>query len=302
MRRIGSKTRLPAAQPRPAEAEMRAPRKPALRRRPAPPRWRRQVWRTAGFACLLLVVGGSGFYTWHARLPTMAWGHVRDGFVAGTADLGMTLREIKVDGREHTPKDELLASLGVHLDQPMMTIDPQALKAQLESLGWVRSATVERRLPGTLYVRLVEAEPVALWQHDGAFRLIDRSGQTIDKADAAMFANLPVLVGDGAPAHCADLLAMLAREPDLAARVRGAVWVSERRWNLRFDNGVDAKLPADSPEAAWSLLAKLEREQHLLARDITVIDLRLPDRLVVKVGPAVDVLHPDQAKQPGSST
>src|SRR5262249_43803389 len=67
-------------------------------------------------------------------------------------------------------------------------------------------------------------------------------------------------------------------------------------------NGVDAKLPADSPDAAWSLLAKLEREQHLLARDITVIDLRLPDRLVVKVGPAVDVLHPDQAKQPGSST
>ncbi len=302
MRRLGSKTRLPAAQPRPPEGDMRSVRRPAPRRRPAPPRWRRQFWRAAGLACLLLAAGGGGYFSWHARLPDVAWAHLRDGFVAGTADLGLTLREIKVDGRQHTPRDELLASLGVHLDQPMMSIDPQALKARLETLGWVRSAAVERRLPGTLYIRLVEASPVALWQHDGAFRLIDRSGQIIDKADAAMFANLPVLVGDGAPAHCADLLAMLSREPDLAQRVRGAVWVSERRWNLRFDNGVDAKLPADSPEAAWSLLARLEREQHLLARDITVIDLRLPDRLVVKLGPTVDILHPDPAKQPGSST
>jgi cell division protein FtsQ len=273
-----------------------------VRRRPAPPRWRQQVWRIAGVASLLLLCGGGGLYAWHAKLPAAIWGSVHDSFVASTADLGLRLHVIMVDGRQHTPTDELLASLGVHLDQPMMSIDPQALKSQLESLGWVRSALVERRLPDKLYVRLVEAEPVALWQHDGAFQLIDRAGQTIDKADAAAFRQLPVLVGEGAPVHCADLLAMLAREPDLARRVRGAVWVSERRWNLRFDNGVDAKLPADSPEAAWSLLAKLEREQHLLARDITVIDMRIPDRLVVRVGPAVDVLHTDQTHQPGSNT
>jgi len=302
MRRLSSKTRLPAAQPRPEAAE-RAVRKAVPRRRPAPPRWRQQVWRIGGFASVLLIVGGAGFWTWHAGLPSLVWNRLHAGFVGQTADLGLRLQEIKVDGRHFTPKDELLASLGVHLDQPMMSIDPRALKARLETLGWVRSALVERRLPGTLYVRLDEAEPVALWQHDGAFHLIDRSGQTIDKADAAAFAQLPVLVGDGAPAHCADLLAMLAREPDLAARVRGAVWVSERRWNLRFDNGVDAKLPADSPETAWSLLAKLEREQHLLGKNVTVIDLRMPDRLLVRLGPAVDLQHNDQAhQQPGSNT
>ena len=53
---------------------------------------------------------------------------------------------------------------------------------------------------------------------------------------------------------------------------------------------------------AWSLLAKLEREQHLLVKDLTVIDLRLPDRLVVRLGPAVDLQHNDQAHQPGSNT
>ena len=89
---------------------------------------------------------------------------------------------------------------------------------------------------------------------------------------------------------------MLAVEPDLAPRVRAAVWVGDRRWNLRFDNGVDVKLPADSPQAAWSLLARLEREQRLLARDITIIDMRLPDRLVVRLGPAAEL------RQPGNET
>jgi cell division protein FtsQ len=318
MRRMSANTRLPAAQPRPEpiepsldrhevrpelpKAKPRAARKPVPRRRPAPPRWRRQAWRVGAFGSLLLALVIGGGWVWHARLPATAWNDLHATIVYTSANAGLRLGKVVVDGRLHTPREELVASLGVQLGQPMLEIDPQALKAKLEALGWVRSALVERRLPDQLYIRLSEAEPVALWQHDGAFRLIDRAGQVIDKAEASAFSQLPVLVGDGAPAHAADLLAMLAREPDLAARVHGAVWVGERRWNLRFDNGVDVKLPADSPQTAWSQLAKLEREQHLLARDVTVIDMRLPDRLTVRLGSGAEVQQGNQTHQPGSST
>jgi cell division protein FtsQ len=302
MRRLNMKTRLPAAQPRLPEANPRGGRKPAPRRRPASPRWRAQAWRIGGLAALVttLVIGGG--WVWHARLPLLAWNGVHDVLVSGSANAGLRLRVVVVEGRQKTPRDKLLASLGVQIGEPMLAIDPQILKAKLEALGWVRSAAVERRLPDQLYIRISEAEPIALWQRDGGFRLIDRAGQVIDQADAAEFRGLPVLVGDNAPAHASELLAMLAREPELASRVRGAVWVGERRWNLRFDNGVDVKLPADSPQIAWSLLARLEREQRLLARDLTVIDMRLPDRLVVRLGTGVELQHGDQAHQPGSNT
>jgi cell division protein FtsQ len=302
MRRLNApalKTRLPAAQPRLSETK---PRKPVPRRRPAPPRWRARLWRIGGLASLLLTLAFAGGWVWHARLPVTAWNALHDSLVAGTADAGWRLRIVQVEGRQRTPRDQVLASLGVQLNQPMLAIDPQAVKANLEALGWVRSASVERRLPDTLFIRINEAEPIALWQHDGGFRLIDRSGQVIDQVDASTFGQLLVLVGEGAPTHAADLLAMLAREPDLAPRVRGAVWVGERRWNLRLDNGVDVKLPAESPQQAWSLLAKLEREQRLLARDLSVIDMRLPDRLVVRMGAGAELQHGTQIRQPGSNT
>jgi cell division protein FtsQ len=144
---------------------------------------------------------------------------------------------------------------------------------------------IERRLPDTLYVRLVEREPLALWQHGGKIELIDRTGAVIPVARLDRFAKLPMVVGEDAASHAAELLAMLASEPDLAARVTAAVRVGGRRWNLRIDNAIDVLLPADDPAVAWADLARLERSSAIIKRDVQAIDMRLPDRLVVRVAP-----------------
>ena len=44
------------------------------------------------------------------------------------------------------------------------------------------------------------------------------------------------------------------------------------------------RLPEEDAASAWSKLAALERENKLLSRDVTAVDLRLPDRLIVRVG------------------
>jgi cell division protein FtsQ len=293
------------AQARPAAARQPATRQPAarqpagrqaVRRRPAP-RWRRFAWRAGAILVLLLLIAGGAAWLWRAGLPAAVYARAKDRLLMASAEAGYRLRQVIVEGRRNTPREVLLGSLGVHMGDPLLGINPADMKKRLEDLGWIRSVTVERRLPDALYIRISEDYPAAIWQQSGTFRLIDRDGHLISDVDVARFARLPVVVGAEAPQHTADLLDMLAREPDLAGRVRGAAWVGERRWNLHFDNGVDVKLPADSPQAAWSLLARLEREQSLLARDISVIDMRLPDRLVVRLGPAAEL-----RRQPGNDT
>jgi len=180
-----------------------------------------------------------------------------------------------------------LAALDVGPSTPILAVSPTRTKDRLEALPWVRTAVIERWLPGTIYVRLVERQPLALWQHGGKIELIDRGGDVIPVVRLDQFAKLPMVVGAGAARHAAELLEMLAGEPELAARVTAAIRVGDRRWNLRIDNAIDVLLPADGEANAWSQLARLERSSAILKRDLQTIDLRLPDRLVLRVNPEV---------------
>jgi cell division protein FtsQ len=97
---------------------------------------------------------------------------------------------------------------------------------------------------------------------------------------------LRVLVGEEAPRHAADRFALLATEPELLARVVAASWVGERRWTLHLDNRIDILLPEYGAGAAWRTLGRHAREDALLERAVSAIDLRLlPERIRLQLAP-----------------
>jgi cell division protein FtsQ len=72
------------------------------------------------------------------------------------------------------------------------------------------------------------------------------------------------------------------------------VRVGGRRWNLRLDNGVDVNLPETNAGAAYERLAQLVRDNGLVDRNVVAVDLRLPDRLILRV--AKDTTLPVQSQ------
>ena len=261
------------------------------------PRRRRDDAAAAGWDASIASPGGSASPSFWPALHTAPPNFSRSSFgqsvihsasdrlLGATAAIGLRVADIRVEGRETTDRETILDALGARPGTPILAVDPARAKQQLESLPWVRSALIERRLPDTLYVRLVERSPLALWQHAGKIELIDRTGAVIPVSRLDQFAKLPLVVGEDAASHASELLAMLASQPDLASRVTAAVQVGGRRWNLRIDHSIDVLLPADDPAAAWADLARLQRSSAILKRDVQAIDMRLPDRLVVRVVP-----------------
>ena len=244
-------------------------------------------WIVAGiFIAMLFAATGITAFLWRSGTVSSGFDQMRGAVIARSADMGMTVRTVLVQGRDETSRDSILAALGVARGQPLLAFDPAAAKERLERLGWVREAAVERRFPGTIAVRIVERRPLALWQRDGKLALVDDTGTVIEQDNIARFASLPIIVGDDAPRHAAALLAMLASEPRLKAHVSAAVWVADRRWNLHLDNGIDVRLPEERPEAAWARLADLDRNTGLLQRDLIAIDLRTNNRLILQLSPA----------------
>ena len=264
----------------------------AAARRVAPPRRRRRLAPAARRAAmwvipLMLVAGGyAGFLLSRLPIGQAIGSAAADGALAASAALGLVVTDIEVEGRETTDAATIMAALQADRGTPILAVSPSRAKTQLESLAWVRSAAIERRLPGTLWVRLVERHPLAVWQHGGTQELIDREGEVIPVRDLSRFARVPTVVGEDAARHAAKLIDMLAHEPELAARVSAAIRVDGRRWNLRIDNAIDVLLPEENPAAAWTHLATLERDSSLLKRDLQAVDLRLPDRVVLRVNAA----------------
>jgi cell division protein FtsQ len=223
--------------------------------------------------------------------------------ISMTGALGLVVSDIEVEGRTTTDTATILAALGAHAGTPILAVNPAHAKEQLEALPWVRSAAIERRLPGTIYVHLVERQPLAVWQHDSKLELIDRDGTVIPVTDLSRFAKLPTVVGgDAARRGAAELIDLLANEPDLAARVTAAVLVGDRRWNLRIDGAIDVMLPEDDPASAWARLATLERTSRLLQRDVQTVDMRLPDRLVMRVSDPAKDTPPAKKTHPGGKS
>ena len=252
------------------------------------------------FGCVVLLGGavalhmllppGSGSQSVTGAAPGGSLTTFRERIGNATASLGLRVETIVIEGRANTPEPLLRAALGISKGDPILGFSLDAARRNVEKLSWVEQATIERRLPDTVVVQLVERRPFAIWQNQGKFVLIDRDGQTVTNEDVGQFRQLPLVVGPGAPGAATPLIDALMAHPGLLARVVAAVRVGERRWNLQLRGGMNVMLPEGREAVAIERLVALQQDHALLDRPLEVVDMRLPDRLVLRprAEPAAD--------------
>lgn len=202
-----------------------------------------------------------------------------------TVAMGLGVEEVTVTGRIRTPKTMLIDALGVDYGSPILRFDPDHARAALEQLPWVVNAYVVRRLPGHIHIALEERLPYALWQSGNEIKLVDHTGTIIEGADLQGFGHLPLVVGEGANTHAAEAVRLMRSEMDIAPLVSAAMRVGDRRWTIRLENGIDVALPEENADTAWAHFAEMVREQGILDRQISFVDLRIPGRPTVRLAP-----------------
>jgi cell division protein FtsQ len=253
-------------------------------RRMLPPGRLRRILRWSGALVVIGILGGGAWLIQRQSLIPKSQAAIKSFQAEIHAFFDLRLADILVVGRKRTTQAEILSALGLQRGSPIAELDLELARAKLETLPWVKTATIERHLPGILSINIVERDAIAQWQRDGKFVLVDREGVEIVSNYGSEFSSLPVVIGPDAPANAASLFEILSEEPDLWVRVKAATRVGKRRWNVRlddFEKGIDIRLPEETAEA-WSRLADIERTHKLLERKVTMVDLRQTDRLVVK--------------------
>ena len=241
--------------------------------------WSGRRLRLAALALLLALMGVVTFNT-QALSPLAAWVEAQTYHL--TAQAGFRVNDITVEGRKRTQREDLLSVIGVEQNAPIFALDLDAIHARIEDLPWVEKAVISRRLPNLVHVRLNEREAFAFYRDDNKLTLIDRGGVSITSHHLRQFAHLPVFSGQGATLRAADFMDLLADYPVLRNRMIAAHWTGDRRWTIQLDHGGEVHLPATGITAALDRLMQLESDRRILAEKNQAIDLRLPDRVLLR--------------------
>jgi cell division protein FtsQ len=196
---------------------------------------------------------------------------------------GLGIASIVISGNQHVSREELLAMAGVTGTTSLLFFDAERAREQLRHYPWIADATILKLYPRELQVGIQERTAFALWQKEGRVSVIAEDGTVLEPYVAPSLVQLPLVVGSGAHKRVNKLLPVLDRYPSIRDLVWASVLVSERRWNLRLKNGIEVRLPETDIASALDRLATLARDKNLLSRDIKVVDLRLRDRVSVRL-------------------
>jgi cell division protein FtsQ len=248
---------------------------------------RTRLPRGAGTVAFALLVAASVAYGIvkgeHVPELTDALKSARDGL---GNQVGFRIKSIAISGSTHMSREQVLAVAGITGSTSLLFLDVEDTRERLKTSPWVADASVLKLYPGELQIGIKEREAFALWQKDGQVSVIAQDGTVLDAFVAPGMTRLPLVVGAGAQTQAKAFLSLLDRHSALREQVRASVMVGERRWNLRLKNGLDVQLPETGVAAALDRLVELDRQKNLIARDIVTIDLRLADRVTVRLSDA----------------
>jgi cell division protein FtsQ len=256
-----------------------------------------QLPRGAGVAgSVLLLASALGYGTVKGQhIPTVIdwFKGARDG---AANSVGFRIAAISLTGQKEVSREEVLTTAGVTGRASLLFLDADAARARLMANPWIADAAVLKLYPDRLQITVTERLAFALWQKGGRISVIAADGTVLEPFVEDRYRGLPLVVGAGAETQASDFLAVLDRYPNIRSQLRASILVAERRWNLHLANGIDVRLPEIKVEDALDRLVTLDRDKKLLSRDITMVDLRLPDRVTVRLSDAAAQARDDALK------
>ena len=209
---------------------------------------------------------------------------------------GFRISEVALAGQREVSRETILTLAGITGRSSLLFLNAAHARARLLTNPWIADATVLKLYPGRLRIGIKERKAFALWQKEGEVSLIAADGTVLEPNVPPAFTSLPLVVGKGAERAGYDFLKLVKRYPDIARRVDASVLVADRRWNLHLKSGVEVLLPEIAPAHALATLAELDRDKKLLSRDIVKVDLRLPDRVTVRLSDAAAAARDEAIK------
>lgn len=163
-------------------------------------------------------------------------------------------------------------------DRPLQNI----ISKIKELSPWIDNVSINRQFPNKIAVGIEEYKPFVVWEDKGKKYAVDKNGHNIeiDSSDH-QFDSIIVLSGSDAYKNVNSLFNIFVTDPTVSQDIYSATWVSNRRWDIRFNDGLIVKLPESDISKAWQRLIQIKEVEGAFSH-LKVIDLRVPDKIYLE--------------------
>ena len=178
--------------------------------------------------------------------------------------------EVMQDIREVVAVDFPVSSFSLDLDH---------MQSVISGLDPVKHAELRVRSGGVLEVLVTERVPEYLWRRDKGLEVLDVTGAYVKSIGSRLdYPRLPLIAGEGADLQITQVQKLLKAAEPLENRLRGLVFVGERRWDLVLDKGQTLMLPEEGAASTLERIIAMDDAEELLARNVKVVDFRIKNR------------------------
>ena len=105
------------------------------------------------------------------------------------------VKQVDLEASGRPGPDEIRSMSGIRPGMNMLTLDTEEVSRRLETHPWIQHATVVKRLPDQVLIKVVERRPALLVGVQGCLYYMDAEGKILDKVEPGGSLDFPVMTG-----------------------------------------------------------------------------------------------------------
>ena len=197
---------------------------------------------------------------------------------------GFKIKNILIIGTHNLSQDYLRNIINTQNHINILNVNLHTIYNKIIQNSWVEETYVERILPDTIKIKVLEKKPIAIWQNHKGNKLITINGDVISHANVNKFKNsFPIIKGEKSKENISTILKILETNKNFAKNIWSLTFINQRRWDLHFNQGLIVRLPSQDVIKAWQKIIKLQTNYNILNLRLTEIDLRNPEQILGKI-------------------
>jgi len=199
-----------------------------------------------------------------------------------SVNYGYFLSEIQINNLKNIENSEIEKYFSQYIGKSIFLVPIQKISKDFDDNKWIDDFTIKNDYKNKIIVNIIESIPVGI-HYDGEDNLLfDKNGEIIDLVDLNynLYSNLILFKGDNSLFNANFLLNSM---PLFLSQIREAIFINNRRWNLKLKNGISLKLAESNIVDSINKYIKFHAnvsDQEL--REIALIDLRVPQKIILQ--------------------